>query len=134
MNDFPTDWKPRLLSVLRIVTGFLFIQHGTQKMFGFPAEQRQPFEFFSMYGVAGTLELVGGLLIMLGLFTRPTAFILSGLMAFAYFIGHAPKGFWPLVNGGELAATWSFLFLYLAVAGGGIWSLDQLRRKRWPDQ
>ncbi|HMM74896.1 MAG TPA: DoxX family protein [Gammaproteobacteria bacterium] len=130
MKDFLNDWQPYLLSILRIVSAFLFIQHGTQKMFGFPAPQRQAFELFSMYGVAGTLEVFGGLLLLIGLFTRPVAFILSGQMAFAYFIAHAPQAFWPLLNGGELAATWSFLFLYFAAAGGGAWSVDRLRAQR----
>ncbi len=127
MNDLLTPWTPRLLSVLRLVSAFLFMQHGTQKIFGFPAPQRSPFEMFSMYGVAGTLEFVGGILLLIGLFTRPVAFVLSGLMAFAYFIAHAPQNFWPLLNGGELAAQWAFLFLFFAVAGGGAWSVDRLR-------
>jgi len=111
--------------MLRIVTGFLFFQHGTQKMFGFPAPARHEFDLFSLHGVAASLEIIGGLLIFIGLFTRPTAFILSGLMAFAYFIAHAPHSFWPLLNHGELAAMWSFVFLYLAFAGGGAWSFDR---------
>lgn len=123
-------WAPRVLSILRMVTAFLFIQHGTQKLFSFPAPPRYEFELLSLSGVAGTLEVFGGLLVLVGLFTRPTAFVLSGLMAFAYFIAHQPKGFWPLLNGGELAAMWSFVFLYLAFAGGGAWSLDRLRRRR----
>ena len=96
-------------------------------MFGFPAPQRGEFELFSMYGVAGTLELFGGFLVLIGLFTRPVAFLLSGLMAFAYFIAHAPQAFWPLLNGGELAIMFSFVFLYLAFAGGGDWSIDRIR-------
>lgn len=118
-------WQPRVLSILRIVTAFLFIQHGTQKMFGFPAAQHSPFELFSLMGAAGTLEVVGGLLLLIGLFTRPVAFILSGQMAFAYFMAHAPQNFWPLLNGGELAVQWSFLFLFFVLAGGGTWSLDR---------
>jgi putative oxidoreductase len=112
---------------MRIVTGFLFMQHGGQKIFGYPAPQRYEFDLFSMSGVAGTLELLGGLLIVIGLFTRPTAFVLSGLMAFAYFIAHAPKGFWPILNGGELSVMYSFVFLYLAAAGAGEWSVDYFR-------
>jgi putative oxidoreductase len=121
------DWAPRLLSVLRIVTGFLFIAHGTQKMLGFPAgpEMRQP-ELMSLPGLAGVLELFGGALILVGLFTRPVAFVLSGLMAFAYFMAHAPQGFWPILNRGELAVLYCFVFLYLSAAGGGEWSLDRL--------
>lgn len=133
MESMLLTWRPRVLSILRIVTAFLFIQHGTQKMFGFPAPQRSEFELFSLYGVAATLEVVGGILLLVGLFTRPVAFLLSGFMAFAYFIAHAPKSFWPLLNGGELAAMWAFLFLYLAFAGGGEWSIDNIRTgKRLP--
>jgi putative oxidoreductase len=130
MESFLSTWSPRVLSILRIVTAFLFFQHGTQKMFGFPAPQRHEFELLSMHGVAGTLEVFGGLLVLIGLFTRPTAFILSGLMAFAYFIAHAPQSLWPLLNHGELAAMWSFLFLYIAFAGGGEWSIDHFRRNK----
>ena len=118
----------RLLSVLRIVTGFLFVAHGTQKWLGFPVAPARATELASLSGVAGLFELVGGFMLMLGLFTRPVAFILSGLMAFAYFIAHAPQGFWPIVNRGELAALYSFLFLYFAAAGGGPWSVDRLLR------
>jgi len=127
MENILNNWSPRVLSILRIVTAFLFMQHGTQKMFGFPVPQRSEFDLFSLSGVAGTLEVVGGFLLLLGLFTRPVAFLLSGLMAFAYFIAHAPKSFWPLLNGGELAAMWAFLFLYFSLAGGGTWSIDQIR-------
>ena len=123
------DWSPRLLSVLRIIAGFMFMAHGTQKWLSFPAPRGSPTELFSLSGTAGVLELVGGFLLMIGLFTRPTAFILSGLMAFAYFIAHAPRGFWPLLNGGELAALYSFLFLYVAAAGGGPWSVDHMLRR-----
>lgn len=130
MKNLLNTWRPRVLSVLRMVAAFLFIQHGTQKMFGFPAPQRYEFELFSTSGVAGTLEVFGGFLLLIGLFTRPAAFLLSGLMAFAYFIAHAPQAFWPLVNGGELAALYSFLFLYLCLAGGGDWSADRLWRSR----
>ncbi|MGD8348872.1 MAG: DoxX family protein [Gammaproteobacteria bacterium] len=129
MDKLVNAWRPRVLSILRAVAAFLFMQHGTQKMFGFPAAQRYEFELFSMSGVAGTLEVFGGLLLLIGLFTRPVAFLLSGLMAFAYFIAHAPRGFWTLTNGGELAALYAFLFLYLALAGGGSWSADKLRRR-----
>lgn len=126
MGNFLTAWQPRVLSVVRIISAFLFMQHGAQKIFGFPAEQRYPFELFSMSGVAGTLELFGGFLLLIGLFTRPVAFVLSGLMAFAYFIVHAPQDFWPLNNGGELATMFSFVFLYFVFAGGGSWSVDCL--------
>ena len=129
MDNLINAWQPRVLSLLRIVSAFLFMAHGTQKMFGFPAEQRYPFELFSLSGVAGVLEVVGGLLLLIGLFTRPVAFLLSGQMAFAYFIAHAPQGFWPLNNGGELATMFSFVFLYFAFAGGGSWSVDSLCKR-----
>jgi putative oxidoreductase len=125
MKPLFSVWSPWLLSILRIVTGFLFIAHGTQKMLGFPVPRSSPLVLWSLSGAAGVLELVGGALILVGLYTRPVAFVLSGLMAFAYFIAHAPQGFWPIVNRGELAALYCFVFLYLAAAGGGPWSLDQ---------
>lgn len=128
METMLNTWRPRVLSLLRIVAAFLFMLHGTQKMFGFPAPPYSEFNLFSMTGVAGTLEVFGGALLLIGLFTRPVAFLLSGLMAFAYFIAHAPSSFWPLVNGGELAALYSFLFLYFTCAGGGEWSIDRMRQ------
>jgi putative oxidoreductase len=124
-------WAPRVLSILRIVTGFLFMLHGAQKMFGFPAPipgGGPP--LMSLFGIGGMLEFFGGLLVMLGLFTRPVAFILSGEMAVAYFMVHAPAGFWPLLNRGETAVLYCFIFLYLAFAGGGPWSVDSLLRRR----
>lgn len=127
LNSFYTKWTPRLLSVLRIVTGFLFLWHGTQKLFGFPPSQQAASGALPpMMLVAGGLEFFGGLLILFGLFTRPVAFILSGQMAVAYFMSHAPQAFLPLQNRGELAALYCFLFLFLAVAGAGPWSLDNL--------
>jgi putative oxidoreductase len=123
-------WAPILLSVLRIVAGFLFVAHGTQKLLGFPAPMQFEVSLLSQPGIAGLLEVVGGVLLMLGLFTRPVAFVLSGEMAFAYFLAHAPNNFWPLLNRGELAALYCFLFLYFAAAGGGPLSLDALRGKR----
>ena len=129
MNTLLTNWTPRLLSVLRIVAGFLFMQHGTQKWLAFPVARASPTELLTLSGVAGVLELGGGFLLLLGLFTRPVAFVLSGLMAFAYFIAHAPAGFWPIVNRGELAALYCFVFLYIAAAGGGPWSADRWLRK-----
>lgn len=116
-------WSPRLLSVLRIVTALLFMPHGTQKLFGIPGAQMAVPTVFSLMGFAGILECAGGLLILLGVFTRPAAFVLSGHMAVAYFMAHAPRGFWPILNGGELAVLYCFVFLYLAFAGGGPWSL-----------
>jgi putative oxidoreductase len=131
MDRFYTAWAPRLLSVLRIVAGFLFIVHGTQKLFNSPASpQNAAVPVASFMGFAGVLELVGGGLILLGLFTRPAAFLLSGMMAVAYFTAHAPQGFLPLVNKGELAVLYCFVFLYLAAAGGGEWSLDNLIGRR----
>ena len=123
------QWTPRLLSVLRIVAAFLFMIHGTQKLLGFPVPRDSPTTLMSLSGIAGLMELVGGALLLVGLFTRPVAFLLSGLMAFAYFIAHAPAGFWPILNRGELAALYAFVFLYLSAAGGGPWSVDRLLRR-----
>jgi putative oxidoreductase len=123
-----SQWAPRVLSILRLVTAFLFMQHGGQKLFGFPAPPQTAHPLLSLIGVAGILEFFGGLLLLMGLFTRPVAFLLSGLMAVAYFMAHAPHGFWPLLNRGELAVLYCFVFLYLFAAGGGCWSLDRLRR------
>jgi putative oxidoreductase len=130
-DAFHTKWAPRLLSVLRIIAGFMMVQHGAQKLFGVLTPPGMPaqagtFSLLSLMGVAGVLEFFGGLLILLGLFTRPTAFILSGLMAVAYFMAHAPGGFWPVLNKGELAVIYCFLLFYLAAAGGGEWSIDRL--------
>ena len=123
-------WTPRLLGILRIITGFLYLQHGTAKLFGAPhVAMFDGLQVMSLMGVAGILELVGGALLLLGLFTRPVAFILSGQMAAAYFMAHAPQGFLPILNGGELAVLYSFIFLYFAAAGGGAFSLDGLRSK-----
>ena len=130
MESIAERWAPRLLSVLRIVTAFLFMAHGAQKLLGLPAPMPNPPALFSLIGVAGALELFGGLLLLVGLFTRPVAFILSGETAFAYFMAHAGQGFWPLLNRGELATLYCFVFLYLAAAGGGPWSLDHVWRSR----
>jgi putative oxidoreductase len=130
MESFLAAWSPRLLSVLRIVAAFLFMMHGTQKLLDFPVARATPLALWSLSGVAGMLELFGGLLLLLGLYTRPVAFVLSGLMAFAYFIAHAPQAFWPIVNRGELAALYCFVFLYFATAGGGPWSLDRWWRRK----
>ena len=124
-----TAWAPRVLSILRIMTGLLFLQHGTTKFLGFPASDMTGVDPASMGGIAGILELVGGALIVIGLLTRPVAFVLSGLMAAAYWIAHAPSSFFPLLNGGELAIMYCFAFLYLAFAGPGPWSVDAARGK-----
>jgi putative oxidoreductase len=131
--DFAKPLAPHLLSILRIMTGLLLLQHGTGKWLGFPAGvSGYPASFsnltFVSSGSAGLFELVGGVLIVLGLFTRPVAFILSGMTAVAYFWAHYPRGFFPILNSGELAALYSFVFLYLFAAGGGAWSLDRLLR------
>ena len=122
------SWTPRMLSVLRIVVGFLLMPHGAQKLFGFLATSPMmgPYPVASLMGFAGVLEFFGGLLFLIGLFTRPVAFILSGFAAVAYFMAHAPKGFWPLQNQGELAVIYCFVFLFFAVAGGGEWAVDRL--------
>lgn len=128
-SDTLSIWAPRVLSILRIVIGLLFLAHGLVKLVGFPVgAQPGQVPLFSLFGLAGLLELVGGAAIVLGLFTRPIAFILSGQMAVAYFMAHAPQGFFPVLNGGELAIIYSFAFLYLAAAGAGPWSLDAKRK------
>jgi len=125
-----SDRSPQALSIMRIVVAFLFMAHGSQKLFSFPAAMPFPVELFSQMGVAGILELFGGLFLLAGVFTRPIAFILSGEMAVAYFMVHASKGFFPLLNGGELAVLYCFAFLYFCVAGGGVWSVDDILFKR----
>jgi putative oxidoreductase len=142
LNSFYASWTPRLLSVLRFVSGFLLIAHGAQKLFGFlsPPGSQGPL-LLTQFGIGGVLEFFGSLLLIVGLFTRPVAFILSGMMAVAYFQFHmygaitkgGPGWFWPIAqggNGGELAVLYCFLFLFLAVAGGGEWSLDRILRRR----
>ncbi len=131
----PAKWSPYLLSILRIMSGLLFLEHGSSKLLGYPPSampSHGAFQLFSLMGLSGVLELVGGILLAIGLFTRITAFILSGEMAFAYFIAHAPKGFFPMSgggNGGELAVLYCFVFLYLSATGGGLWSIDRLRHR-----
>lgn len=126
---FLSRWQPQLLSVLRIMAGLLMLQHGTIKHLGYPAGPMNDVATFSLGGIAGLIELAGGVLIVLGLATRPAAFVLSGLMAAAYFIAHAQRDFFPILNGGELAVLYCFVFLYLAAAGPGPWSVDRLRRR-----
>jgi putative oxidoreductase len=122
-------WSPRLLSVLRIVAALLFLAHGTAKLFHTPhLPQFDNLQLMSLEGVQGTIEVVGGVLLAIGLFSRPVAFILSGDMAVAYFIAHWPKNWLPLLNGGDLAVLFCFVFLYLWAAGPGPWSIDAQRR------
>ena len=130
-DQIETVWAPRILSILRIVAALIFFEHGTTKLLGFPASDHSP-EVFSLSWIAGAMELVGGALLILGLFTRPIAFILSGEMAFAYWMAHAPQSPFPVVNGGDSAILYCFVFLYIAFAGGGPWSLDALMARRNP--
>jgi putative oxidoreductase len=125
-------WAPRLLSVLRIVAALIFLFHGTQKLFGFPplAPGGAAPAAFSLIWVAAVLELVLGGLLLVGLFTRPAAFVASGEMAFAYFLAHAPRNLFPTLNGGDAAILYCFVFLYIAAAGAGPWSLDAALRRR----
>lgn len=127
MNSFLNQWSPRILSVLRIITGFLFLWHGSQKLFDYPMAEKPITGAFMTF--TGSLEFFGGILILIGLFTRPAAFILSGTMAVAYFMAHASGGFLPFVNKGEPAVIYCFIFFYLIFAGGGSWSLDKLISK-----
>src|SRR4051794_7768916 len=122
-------WEPRMLSILRLMTGLLFLEHGTAKIFDFP-HQPDPKTWVLMTlvpGIQGLFEVIGGALITVGLFTRIVAFILAGNMAVAYFMSHAPQSFYPLLNRGDAAVLYCFIFLYLWVAGGGEWSLDRAR-------
>ncbi len=129
-GPIPGGWAPYVQSVFRIVAAFSFMTHGTQKLFAIPAAApREPVDLVSLAGLAGVLETFGGALLFVGLFTRPVAFLLSGQMAVAYFLSHAPTGFWPILNRGELAMLYCFIWLYLAAAGPGLWSLDALRRR-----
>ena len=122
-----TQYRPQMLAVLRIMTGLLFLAHGVQKYFGFPAPF--PFPVNPLLWTAGTLEIVGGIAIIAGFHTSYVAFILAGMMAVAFFIGHATRGIFPILNGGEAAVLYCFIFLYLFVAGGGMWSVDAARGK-----
>jgi putative oxidoreductase len=121
------DWSPRLLGVLRIVTALLFMEHGAQKLLGFPPSDHPSPELLSLLGLAGILELVGGFFILIGLFTRPVAFVLAGEMAVAYWMAHAPKSIYPALNGGDAAILYCFIFLYLVAAGPGAFSVDESR-------
>ena len=124
---FLSPWSSHILSVLRILAAATFLTHGTIKLFGWPAAG--PASLSALYLVAALLEVIGGLLLVLGLFSRPVAFVLAGEMAFAYFMGHATKGFFPVLNGGEAAMLFCFIFLYIAAAGPGLWSLDAVLGK-----
>jgi len=125
--EFLRPLAPQLLSVLRIMSGLLLLQHGSTKFLNFPAGPMNNASLMTTSGAAGAIELVFGVLLVIGLFTRLSAFICSGMTAVAYFYAHAPGGFFPILNGGELAALYSFVFLYLAAAGGGPWSVDRAR-------
>lgn len=130
---FLDAWQPRVLAVLRIITAYLFIPHGTAKLFGMPhVAMFDGLQLMSLVGLAGVLELVGGALLLIGLFTRSVAFVLCGFMAVAYFMAHANQGnaLLPLLNGGELAVLYCFVFLYFVFAGAGAWSVDAARKRR----
>lgn len=133
-NQIKSNSQSATLNLLRIVSGFLFMPHGAQKLFGlfggFGGEPGATAPLFSIMGLAGVLEFFGGLAILLGLFTRPVALILSGEMAFAYFMAHAPGGLWPILNQGERSALYAFIFLFLVAVGGGRFSIDGLIQKR----
>lgn len=126
MERMLAPYRDSIYALLRIMAGFLFFQHGLPKLFG-GFGRAAPVELFSQAGLAGVIEVFGGAAIALGAFTSPIAFLASGEMAVAYFQAHAPRGFWPIVNGGELAALYCFVFLYFAAAGSGKWSIDALR-------
>jgi putative oxidoreductase len=130
MNELLATWTPRALSVLRIIMGLMIIQHGMSKIIGFPAVAATAnVQVLSLIGAAGLIELIGGALLILGLLTRPVAFIISGEMAFAYFMAHGPKSFYPLLNGGTLAIMFCFTCLYLSTAGAGPWSVDAAMKR-----
>lgn len=128
-----TSWAPYIQSLVRIVAAIIFMSAGTMKLFAFPIGMPPnggTAQLFSEVGLAGILETFGGALLLIGLFTRPVAFLLSGEMAVAYFQFHAPQGFWPIVNGGEPAILFCFLWLYFSAAGAGAWSIDHYLKKR----
>jgi putative oxidoreductase len=126
-----SPWRPYMLSILRIMTALLYLEHGTMKLFGFPGAH--PVPLFSLFGLAGVIEVVGSLLLIAGLFTRPVAFVLAGEMAVAYFMVAAPHSFFPLINHGDEMILFCFIYLYVATAGAGPWSLDHWRAARRAD-
>ncbi|GAB4506933.1 MAG: DoxX family protein [Sulfuricaulis sp.] len=132
-NAFFDSWRPRALAVLRIITAYLFMAHGTAKLFGMPrVAMFDGLQLMSLVGLAGILEVVGGALLLIGLFTRPVAFVLCGFMAVAYFMAHANQGnvLLPMLNAGELAVLYCFVFLYFVFSGAGAWSVDAARKRR----
>jgi len=132
-NTFYATWTPRAQALLRIVTAYLYLTHGTSKLLGMPhVANFDNLRLFSLMGFAGILELVGGVLLLIGLFTRPVAFVLCGEMAFAYFMAHGSQGYVlvPMLNRGELAVLYCFVFLFFAAAGAGAWSVDAMGRRR----
>lgn len=128
--NFLNPYTSQILSILRIMSGLLLLQHGTTKFLSIPVSPMNNVSVQTLGGAAGVIELVCGVLLVLGLFTRPAAFLVSGMTAVAYFVAHAGRGFYPILNGGELAVLYSFTFLYLAAAGGGAWSLDNVMAGR----
>lgn len=130
-TDALAAWSPRMLGVLRIVAAVLFLQHGLAKLVHFPhVAMFDHLQLLSLIGLAGVIELFGSILLLLGLFTRPAAFVMSGEMAAAYFMAHAPQSFFPILNQGDLPVLYCFVFLYIAVAGAGAWSLDEMLWRR----
>ncbi len=133
MTNIAKKWRlfePYLRSLLRIITAFTFMLHGTMKLFAFPAGMGNGIHLFSQIGLAGILEAFGGGLMLIGLFTRPVAFILAGEMAIAFFQVHFPRSFWPIISGGELAMVYCFIWLYFSAAGPGPWSIDAIISRR----
>jgi len=127
METVLAQWAPRMQSILRIITGLLFLEHGTAKLLAFPATGNPGPALASLFGVQGVIEIVGGILFAIGLLTRPVAFILAGDMAVAYFYSHQPRAVFPIQNGGDAAILYCFIFLFVFCAGGGSWSVDKKR-------
>jgi len=130
VDELLDDWAPAVLSILRIVAALIFLEHGTQKLLGFPAGERAFVEFATLSWWAGLIELITGALLVVGLFSRAAAFVASGEMAFAYWMANAPQSFFPVNNGGDAAILYCFVFLYLVFAGAGPWSIDAMRARR----